>query len=160
MANRRKLTDYSESEINLIKETTVKAATYGFALHQSAELVGLSLRQLQSLIEADNDFRVAYESSKTEGLKNVAAKMHELALKGSYQAQAFILARDPNSPYSDESKLDPRRQEALETLLAYITDKGNLLPFPHKVCPKCGTEIPDNSYSPAQTTQDDLPTTN
>lgn len=111
MANRRKLADYSESELKLIKETTIKSANYGFGLTQSCELVGLSLKQLQSLMDADSDFKTAYQGSKAEGLKNVAAKMHELALKGSYQAQAFILARDPNSPYSDEAKLDPKRQE-------------------------------------------------
>lgn len=64
MANRRKLADYSESELKLIKETTIKSANYGFGLTQSCELVGLSLKQLQSLMDADSDFKTAYQAVK------------------------------------------------------------------------------------------------
>ena len=71
------LNQHTVEEITLIKTTTTNSASYGFGVSKSAALVGLSTRQLQTLLEEDSEFRSEYEKARTESIKEVSAKMHE-----------------------------------------------------------------------------------
>ncbi len=76
----------------------------------------------------------------------MSVQMHTLAEKGSYQALAFLLTRDENSPYNDEAMKDPKQQSALEQILHHLIDTGGLLPPEQLVCPNCGCHFPGEHH--------------
>lgn len=139
----KKLSQYSEAEIALIKTAVLNSAAWGFRLDQSSKLVGMTARQLSTIIEEDPNFKTEYEKVRAEGIKDVAGKMHSMAKAGNFQAAAFILSRDETSPYRDSlMKVDPKELDALEKILQYLVDNNGLLPPPQLYCAHCGRAVP------------------
>lgn len=141
---RRRLSSYSPEEITAIKQQSIKASGYGLTTTQCANLMGLSLGQLESLLADDEQFLADFKQARQAGISQASSVMHDLAKKGNYQAAAFILQRSPDSPYSEEGSVDPKTGEALQKLLVYLSNEGGLLP-PAQKCPHCQQSLnPDN----------------
>jgi hypothetical protein len=137
---KKRLTDYSDTEIEQLKDIVLKSASFGFTTKQAATLIGISVPQLTSLMDKDEEFNTKFHSARQGSIEKASSKMHELASKGSYQALSFILSKDANSPYH-ETNIDPKQSEALNILLGYLVETQGLLPPEHYNCPRCNCHI-------------------
>ena len=123
------------------KQTILNCATYGLDVKAASDIVGLSSQGINALLRQDPNFKTQFDKARTESVRSISEKMHQMALKGSVPAMTFLLANDKKSPYrKTDADVSAEEQETVNMLLKILAEQSDsLLPI-LRICPHCGKD--------------------